>query len=154
MIRAISNEFSNDLARKFMKYIDMQRKSLEGDENIPAFNRYVLKMRPVGDALAASSTGKALLEGLLGSPQPFVRLRAAQRVRQWAPALAIPVLGHLLADKLDPKLPVGERLEIRISAKESLCQYFDIKTFDQNDLITPLAAYGVDLPWQDHSKWQ
>ncbi len=36
----------------------------------------------------------------------------------------------------------------------NLIRYFNIKTFDHNDLIAPLAAYGIDLPWRDHGAWQ
>jgi hypothetical protein len=93
-------------------------------------------------------------EGLLNSPSPFMRLRAAFRVLSWGPELAIPVLGRLLVEQFEPGLSPQERVELRISAKEVLYRCFGITDFNQNKLIEPLRAHDVDLPYRDHSGWQ
>jgi len=35
-----------------------------------------------------------------------------------------------------------------------LYKYFNMRSYDRNELIEPLRAYGVDLPYFDHEKWQ
>jgi len=154
MIRVSSSSRLDDLTRRFVDHAEATRELSKLDNDVPAFNRHVKKMMAVGDALTALPEGRVRLEKLMTDRKPFVRLRAAQEVRRWAPHLAIPVLGRLIADDFKAELSPGERLELRISAKDSLCIHFDIMSFDQNDLIEPLAAYGIDLPWQDHSVWQ
>jgi hypothetical protein len=122
--------------------------------NIPAANRSLLKVRKYADALTGSSQGRDALEGLLTSPSPFVRLRAAHRVCGWNPKLAVPVLGRLIYESLPVDLSSDERTELRASAKHSLFNFFKVPRFDRNDLIEPLRAYGVELPWRDHARWQ
>ena len=64
------------------------------------------------------------------------------------------MLGRLLVEQFELELSPQERVELRISAKEALYRHFGINDFDQNKLIEPLRAYGVDLPYRDHGAWQ
>lgn len=153
MTRKISDLPVEILRERFLKYQEQQKLAIRA-EDVPAANRYMLKIIQYTDALASTSRGKDVLEELIASPLPFVRLRAAQWVCAWNPKVAIPVLGRLLIEKFGPDLSVDERLALRISAKDSLYDFFGIRSFDENDLIEPLRAYGVDLPYTDHSKWQ
>lgn len=153
MIRKTSDLPVDVLREHFLKYQERQQMAIRA-ENIPAANRHLLKVMHYADALTETSRGKDVLEELTKSSLPFVRLRAAQYARKWAPDLAIPVLGRLVTEQFEPALSVDERLELRVSAKESLYIFFNIRSFDQNNLIEPLKAYGVELPYQDHSKWR
>lgn len=141
------------LRERFVRYQERQQLAIRA-EDVPTANRYMLKIMQYADALTETPMGKDVLEELVRSPLPFIRLRAAQRVRAWDPRIAIPVLGQLLIEKFGPDLSVDERLELRINAKDSLRSFFGIRGFDVNDLIEPLRAYGVDLPYTDHSRWQ
>jgi hypothetical protein len=114
----------------------------------------MLKVIAVGDLLAATSRGKDALEALIYSPRPYVRLRAGQWVLKWNPRIAIPVLAQIMIEDFRQNLSVDERLELRASAKETLYGHFGIRSFDRNDLIKPLQAYGVALPYRDHDQWQ
>jgi hypothetical protein len=141
------------LVRGFERYQELQQSAIR-EEDIPAANRHFTKMKAHADALARTLAGRAALEGLLASLSPFIRLRAAHRVLTWAPEKAIPVLGHLLIDEIEPPLTPQERVELKLSAKETLYGHFGIGDADQNKLIEPLRAYGVDLPYRDYSAWQ
>lgn len=123
-------------------------------EDIPAANRHFMKVKQYADALVETSAGKHVLEALTQSPLPFVRLRAARRVLNWDPGMAIPVLGRLLVETFDPEISVDERLELKLGARHCLFEFFGVKNFDRNALIEPLKGYGVDLPYQDHRKWE
>jgi hypothetical protein len=153
MTRKTSDLPVDVLRERFLRYQERQQIAIRA-ENVPVANRHFLKVKQYADALTETSRGRDALEELAKSPFPFVRLRAAHRVRAWAPKLAIPVLGRLVIEKFEPDLSVDERLELRISAMHSLCSFFGISSYDQNELIDPLKAYGVDLPYEDHSKWR
>jgi hypothetical protein len=153
MTRAISNPSVAELARLFVDHAEFQREASKADKDVPAFNRHVLKMSAAAKALEITPEGRRALEVLISDSRPFVRVRAAGAVLRWAPHRAIPVLGGLLVEELSEMSP-GERLELRISAADSLFIHFNIMTFDHNELIAPLETYGVNLPWRDHSAWQ
>jgi len=153
MTRAISDLSADVLRHRFLEYQERQQAAIRA-EDIPAANRHAMKVKRYADALAATPRGRDMLEELAGSPLPFVRHRAAQWVVDWAPELAVPVLGRHLIEDFGPDLSVDERLELRISAKHSLYAFFGIRSFDHNDLIEPLKAYGIDLSYRDHSAWQ
>lgn len=118
-----------------------------GNDDVPRANRHVMKAwAPIQELAADPGEGRPALEALLTSDRADIRLRAAQAVIEWAPGKAIPVLGRLLFEDLGPDVPTGLRIEVRISATHALYDYFSIRSFDQNDLIKPLEAYGVKLP--------
>lgn len=153
MTRAASDLSIDVLRERLLKYQERQQMAIR-DENVPEANRHFLKVKQYADALADTPRGRDVLEELARSPLPFVRLRAAYRVRAWAPRIAIPVLGRLVIEQFGADLSIDERLELRINAKEALYSFFGIDSYDHNDLIEPLKAYGVDLPYRDHSLWQ
>ena len=94
-----------------------------------------------------------MIENLMRDADPYLRLRAAGSVMSWMPEAAIQVFGKLLVDDLSYLSP-DESLDIHHESKGWLYKHFNIRSFDQNDLIEPLKAYGVELPFQDHTKWQ
>lgn len=153
MTQAISNLPVEALVEGFAKHQGLQQSAIRG-QDIPAANRHFTRMKTYADALARTLPGRNALERLLNSPSPFIRLRAAHRVLTWAPDRAIPVLGRLLVDPFEPPLSPQERIELKLGAKETLFEHFDIRDFDQNKLIDPLRAFGVDLPYRDYSAWQ
>lgn len=122
-------------------------------QDVPAANRCLLKVSSCLDAVAGLPGGKALLEKLLDHDEPYIRLRAAGSVMDWMPDLAIPVFGRLLAEDINNLSPY-ERLDIHAEAVGWLYKYFKIRSFNQNDLIEPLRAYGVELPYRDYAAWQ
>lgn len=154
MIQVTSSSHLDDLIHRFVGHAEATQVLSKLDNDVPAFNRHVKKLMAIGSTLAALPEGRARLEQLLADRRPFVRLRAAQEVRYWAPELAVPVLGMLVVDDFKAELSPGERLELHSSAKDSLYIHFNVTSFDHNDLIAPLAAYGVALPWRDHPVWQ
>jgi hypothetical protein len=153
MTRHDSETSVDALRERFLKYQEIQQLAIR-DDDIPKANRNLLEVMRYGDALASTPMGKDVLEALAGNPLPFVRLRAAQYVRKWTPERAIPVLGKLLIEKLPPEMSPDERVELRISAKYSLYDFFGVTSWDTNDLIEPLRRYGIELPYRDHSQWQ
>ena len=122
-------------------------------QDVPAANRCLLKVSSRLDAIAGLAGGKALLEGLLDHVEPYIRLRAAGSVMGWMPYLAIPVFGRLLAEEINNLSPY-ERLDIDAEAVGWLYKHFEIRSFNQNDLIEPLRAYGIELPYRDYAAWQ
>lgn len=123
-------------------------------DDIPEANRQMTKLIIHGDGLAASGTeGREALEAMLHDASPYLRLRSAKRVLAWAPHRAIPVLGRLLFEDLGDDRSTAERIDIRVSAKDCLYLHFGIKSWRQNDLIAPLRAYGVELPFEDEARW-
>lgn len=121
-----------------------------------AANRHLAKAKAAAETLAATPEGRAEIEKLLAHPVVHIRLSAAEEMADWAPETAIPIFGRLLdADLI--AMGVGspdERLDIRDRAKSWLYRYFDVRSWNRNDLIEPLKAYGVELTYRDHSKWQ
>lgn len=117
-------------------------------DNTPAANRYMKKVNQARNALAAKgSSGRAALEALMGHPMPQVRLDGAVSVMQWAPDLAIPVLGRLIAEtKYENDMSAGERIEVKHEATLSLFDHFGTRFYDRDELIEPLKAYGIDIP--------
>lgn len=153
MIRTNSDPSVDVLRERFLSYQERQQMAIRADD-IPAANRHFRKIKQYAEALAGTPEGRDALEELTRSPLPFVRLRAAQYARNWAPHVAIPVLGRLVIENFSSDLSPDERIELRISAKHSLFFFFGVRRFDQNELIEPLKAYGIDLPYEDHSVWQ
>ncbi|GLS32970.1 hypothetical protein GCM10007937_46800 [Mesorhizobium albiziae] len=78
---------------------------------------------------------------------PEVCVVAAGQVMAWAPDKAIPVLGKLVVEWLR-KDPRKGYVAVRTEAKARLYDHFGIKDFDQNKLIEPLKAFGINLPRQ------
>lgn len=145
MTRAISDLPVAKLAEDFLKFQELQRQAIARDD-VPAANRYFDKLKPIGDALAASDEGREKLVQFLGDSRPYLRLKAAKWVEKWAPELAVPVFGRLLVEKFDDDVTVDERIEMRYSSRISLYLHFGIKNFDRNELIEPLRAYGIEIP--------
>jgi hypothetical protein len=122
-------------------------------DDIPEANRQMTKIITYGGRLAASGAeGRDVLDAMLQDASPYLRLRSAKRVLAWAPHRAIPVLGRLLFEDLGDRSP-AERIDIRVSAKDCLYLHFGIRSASRNDLIAPLRAYGVELPYRDETKW-
>lgn len=116
-------------------------------DDTPAANRYMKKVNQARNALAAKGNeGQATLEELMQHPMPQVRLDGAVSVMQWAPHLAIPVLGNLIVESKGEGMSVSERVEIAHEATLSLFDYFGTRLYDRDELIEPLKAYGIDLP--------
>lgn len=153
MTRATSDLPVDTLVQRFQKYQERQQAAIR-DRDIPAANRHYDKVKQYADALATTPRGRDALEELARSPLAFVRHRAAWRVLKWAPEIAVPVLGRHLIGDFGTDLSIDERLELSYSAKLSLYHFFGITSYDHNDLIEPLKAYGIEVPYWDHSKWQ
>lgn len=154
MTRGISKLPKDELVDRFIHHAEVQREASRSHKNVPLFNRHVLKLSATAKELGSTGEGRNALEALMLDHRPFVRLRAAQYVLDWEPGVAVSVLGRLLVDDFAAELSPSERLGLRISAKDSLYGHFKIMSFDHNDLIAPLADYGIALPWRDHSAWQ
>ncbi|MBO6725700.1 MAG: hypothetical protein JJ911_08585 [Rhizobiaceae bacterium] len=151
MTQNISELPVEDLVGRFVK-AQMKNQYAVREQNIPVANRQVDITMRTAEILIKSAKGRLALETLMSHSEPFVRLRAAQYVRRWAPDLAIPVLGRMLLDEYED-ISVEESLEMIIGAKDSLYLHFGIRSFDWNDLIEPLKPYGIELPFWDRSKW-
>ena len=151
MTRKISELPVEDLVGRFVK-AQVKNQEAVREQNIPVANRQVDITMRTGEILTKSAEGRLALETLMSHSEPFVRLRAAQYARRWAPDLAIPVLGRMLLDEYED-ISVEESLEMIIGAKDSLYLHFGIRSFDWNDLIEPLKPYGIELPFRDRSKW-
>ncbi|WP_011580268.1 MULTISPECIES: hypothetical protein [Chelativorans] len=144
----------SDLLERFHKHQELYRLAVRR-QDVPTANRHILKASEYLNALAAlNPAGRETIETLLTHPDAYLRLRAAGSVLSWSPEKAIPVLGRLLFEDLGPTRSPDERLDIRTEAKGWLYKHFGIRSFDRNDLIEPLRAYGVELPYRDHAKWQ
>jgi hypothetical protein len=141
------------LLNTFFKYEELRMQAVRRLD-VPAANRYLLRVSAASKALAATPDGRDELEKLLSHPTEYIRLSAAGTIMRWAPEKAIPIFGQLLVDHLSAITSVDERLDIRITAKDWLYRHFNIRSFDRNDLIEPLKAYGIDLPHRDHKVWQ
>jgi hypothetical protein len=151
MTRKTSELPVEDLVGRFVK-AQMKNQYAVREQNIPVANHQVDITMRTAEILIKSAKGRLALETLMSHSEPFVRLRAAQYVRRWAPDLAIPVLGRMLLDEYED-ISVEESLEMIIGAKDSLYLHFGIRSFDWNDLIEPLKPYGIELPFRDRSKW-
>lgn len=141
------------LLERLVKYQELQQLAFRR-EDIPAANRHFDKIVAATKGLAADPEGRQVLENLLHHSSAFLRMRAAIRVLRWAPEKAVPVLGRILSDHLEEGMSPNERIEVRTTAANILYQHFGVRGFDRNKLIEPLQAYGVELPYQDHAKWQ
>lgn len=152
-MQSANSETSTDkLVGALMKHQALEIEACER-EDIAAANRQVDKLSAVLDQLARTAVGRQALEKLMSHEMPEVRLRAAGAVMAWAPDMAIPVLGRLVAD-WKPKDPHRGYVAVRTEAKGWLYDHFGVTDFDQNKLIDPLRAYGIDLPYRDYSAWQ
>jgi predicted transcriptional regulator len=148
MTRATSYRTLDQLA----KHQELHRQAVRR-QNIASANRQLLKVIAAADGLAASSRGRDILESLLEHRMAYMRVRAAARVLAWAPEKAIPVLGRLLVDDLGAESSIDERIDIRSEATGFLYRHFGIRSFNRNDLIEPLRAYGIDLPHRREAEW-
>lgn len=137
-------------------FVEQQEKRMAAIRNldVPAANRHHMRAAVVAEALSSTPAGRAALEKLHGHPILHIRLSAAENAMKWAPDEVIPFLGNLLDADLSFIESPDERLDIRDRAKGMLYKHFDIRSWDRNDLIEPLRAYGVELSYRDRSKWQ
>lgn len=146
MIQTASEASLEALVKDVVKYEELRRAAIRRDD-IPAANRHFDKATPLLDELASRvPAGREALEMLLTHSSAFVRLSAAARVLAWAHEKAIPVLAHLAEDDLGADYSPAEGGSVEISAAGLLYRHFDIRSFDRNDLIEPLRAYGIDWP--------
>lgn len=123
--------------------------------DVPAANIQILAIARILNRLRSTAAGRSAVEDLLLHPAWRVKISAAEAASPWAARSAVPVLGQALIENLrDAIASPDERLDIRIRAGDSVYKYFEIEGRDRNLLIAPLRAYGIDLPWYDHSKWQ
>lgn len=152
MIRRDSEAVAQ-LLQSLVKYQELQQLAFRRDD-IAAANRHFDRIVAAANGLVANPEGRQTLELLLHHSSAFLRLRAAIRVLRWNPEQAVPVLGRILTETLGADLSASERIEVRTSAANTLYQHFGVRGFDRNKLIEPLRAYGVELPYQDHTKWQ
>jgi hypothetical protein len=152
-MQSVNSETSVDeLVGMLVKHQALEIAACEREDIVGA-NRHVDKLSAILDQLARTVAGRQALEGLMSHEMPEIRLRAAGAAMAWAPEMAIPVLGRLVAD-WQPKDPRRGYVAVRTEAKGWLYDYFGITDFDQNKLIEPLRAYGIDLPFRDQSGWQ
>ncbi len=153
MTRIDSDLSTEELMHDLLKYQNLHRLAVRRND-ILALNRHILKVSAAADSLAAKIPhGREALEQLLVHPTAYVRLRAAGRVLMWAPEKAVPVLGRLLIEDLGNESSPDERIDIRTEAKGWLYQHFDIRSFNRNDLIEPLRAYGIEIPYRQEEIW-
>jgi len=132
------------------------KKQAEADrtDNTRAYNRLHKTVAEALNAiLAAGPRGRDVLEHLLSHETPQVRMWAAGQVIKWDPDKAIPILGHLMVDKLPDETAPMERVTIRMGASSYLEKHFGVKNYDRNELIEPLRAYGIDVPRRPEQPW-
>jgi hypothetical protein len=139
------------LVERLLRYQQLEIAAMER-EDVSAGNRHFDKLHSALTQLAKTSSGRDALEHLLDHDTPEVRLRAAGQIMAWAPNKAIPVLGHLIAE-WRPKDRNKGYVAVRTEAKGWLYDHFGIKDFDQNKLIEPLKAYGIELRRRPDEIW-
>jgi len=138
------------------EFVGSLKKQAEADraDNVFAYNRLHKKVVEALKAiLNAGPRGRDVLENLLSHETPQVRMWAAGQVIKWDPDKAIPILGHLMVDKLPDETAPMERVTIRMGASSYLEKHFGIRTYDRNELIEPLRAYGIDVPRRPEQPW-
>lgn len=148
MTRAASSDTVASLLSRFQTDCKAYQQALRR-EDVPAANRLLLSIMRRGDALADSEAGRAALEALLDHPNAMLRLRTAHSSLTWAAEKTIPVVGRLLIGDLGAESGALERIMIRTSACDKLYLSFGIRSWRQNDLIAPLRAYGIELPYDE-----
>ena len=153
MTRKISELSISEAIDAFVGHLALRMQGVR-NLDVPAANRHFLKAKAVADKLVASEPGRLAIEELLAHPILHIQVSAAEYVRRWDPDKVIPFLGRLLDADLSTIASVDERLDIRCRAKDALYMHFGIRSWDRNDLIEPLKAYGVNLTYRDHSAWQ
>ncbi|GAB1581444.1 hypothetical protein [Phyllobacterium phragmitis] len=140
-------------AEEFVRRLQEQAEADRAD-NTAAYNRLHKKVVEALNAiLDAGPRGRDILEYFLNHETPQVRMWAAGQVIKWDADKAVPVLGHLLVDKLPQETAAMERVNIRMGASAYLEQHFGITNFDRNELIEPLKAYGIDVPLRPERPW-
>ena len=143
----------DDLLRRYFR---LQHRQILANrrQDIPAYNRIYDRVWYAMQAIEDfGGDGKQAIEAMLEHDEPMIRFRAAERVQKWNPDLAIPVLGRLLIEPF-PEVSTGfERFSIHVDAKMALRKFFELKEFNQNALIEPLKAYGIDLPRRPEQIW-
>ncbi|MGE0501418.1 MAG: hypothetical protein AB7I79_07090 [Rhizobiaceae bacterium] len=153
MIRKISSRSTEALVEELFRHQVLCRLATRR-EDTPAANRHLVKIWQIADALAVTTAGRLALETLMEHSDPDIRLRGAEAAKAWNLNKAIPVLARLLIDDLDSRFSPVERLEVRISAAHQLYDHFGIRNYDQNHLIVPLSAYGIELQPIERTCWQ
>jgi len=156
MTSAQSSRSSKNLeqwAEEFVRRLQEQAIA-DRTDNTRAYNRLHKKVLEALKAiLDAGRRGRDVLENLLSHETPQVRMWAAGQVIKWDPDKAIPILGHLIVDKLPDETAPMERVTIRMGASSYLEKHFGIRTYDRNELIEPLRAYGIDVPRRPEQPW-
>jgi hypothetical protein len=153
MIPHGSDMLPDNLLASLVEYQELQRQAVRRGD-IPAANRHLLKVIAATDALAATPQGRDALKSLFDHPIADLRLRAAASMLDWAPDLAIPVLGRLLIEDLGAESSADEGIDIRLEASGALYRHFGIRSFKRNDLIEPLRAHGVEIPFRPEGQWK
>ena len=116
MTPRISKMAVDELLSDFLSFVDQRMEAVRAID-VPKINRHVLKISAVGDALSATTAGRAELERLLSHPIVYVQVAAAAAMMKWAPEKAIPLFGVLLDADLTAISSPDERLDIRTTAK-------------------------------------
>lgn len=132
-----------DLISQLVDYTQREIAAWAADST-QSVNRNVLQIRRRLELLKATTEGRAALEELMEHEWPEVRLRAARAVLKWAPDKAIPVLGRLVAE-WRPANPKKGYVPVAFDAGVSLYEHWGIRSYNRDDLIEPLARYGVEL---------
>lgn len=114
--------------------------------DIPAANKYALRMTHAVRALRETDDGRCELEKLLANSTPNLRLWAAGSVIAWAPDMAVPVLAKLLHESLGKGASLQENVDIRVNAQGYLARHFGLHPSDLRELPSRLADMGIDLP--------
>ena len=139
-----ATEYSlDDLISQFVDYTRREIAAWEADST-PAVNRNVRQIGQRLDLLKSTTEGRIALEDLIYHELPEVRLRAARVVLAWAPDKAIPVLGRLVAE-WKPANPKKGYIPVAFDAGVSLYEHWGIRSYNRDDLIEPLARYGIEL---------
>jgi HEAT repeat protein len=143
-------------ARHVAAFVDHNEKRMDAVKalDVRAANRHFPSAAHFAESLSERPDGRRAMEQLLLHPVMHVRLSAAEHVLKWNPSGAIARLGQLIHADLSAVTSPDERLDIRDRAKSALYSHFNIRSFNRNDLVEPLKAFGVDLPYTDHAAWR
>jgi hypothetical protein len=147
---------NSDTEMAASRFVDEENRRMDAvkRQDVPAANHHFAKGETAAQLLESNANGRRAMEELMHHPLLHIRLSAAEHVLSWDPTITIPFLGRLLDMELLEIVSVDEKLDIRTRAKDALYRFFGIESSNRNDLIEPLRAYGVELPWRDHARWQ
>lgn len=147
MIRQTSDLSTEALCSAWVEQLELRMSAVRAID-VPKANRHHRKAAQLAKALASTLEGRAAIQRLLSHPKLHIQLSAAELMMGWNPDGVIPRLGKMLDQDLSDLDSPDERIDIRDRAKGQLYNHFNIRSSDRNDLIKPLAMYGVHLSYR------